>query len=83
MEPKAIERRIEKALPGARVRVQGADQHYSAVIVSAAFEGKSRVEQHRMIYDLFRVEMADQSIHALSLTTRTPAEWERENAQKG
>jgi len=74
MEPIAIARRIEQALPGAKAEVKGADNHYSARIVSERFEGKTRIEQHRMIYDLFREEMAAQEIHALALRTLTPAQ---------
>jgi acid stress-induced BolA-like protein IbaG/YrbA len=70
--PGDIARRIEGALPGARVEVEGSEAHFSARVVSERFEGKTRVEQHRMIYDLFRDEMASQAIHALALKTLTP-----------
>jgi len=75
-----IERRIREAMPGARVEVTGEDAHFSAMVVASAFEGKSRVEQHQMVYALFRDEMASQAIHALALKTATPGEWERERA---
>ncbi len=78
MSPNDIARRIEDRLAGATARVEGAEAHFSAVVTAPGFEGKSRVEQHRMIYDLFREEMARQEIHALALTTRTPDEWEKE-----
>ncbi len=74
MEPKEIQARIERSIPGTKAQVEGADAHFSAVVVSGAFEGKSRVEQHRMIYDLFKHEMENQTIHALALQTRTPSE---------
>ena len=74
MEPDEIARRIEAALPGSTADVKGADNHYSARVVSDRFEGKTRIEQHRMIYDLFREEMASQEIHALALKTLTPAQ---------
>ncbi len=82
MDPRQIERRIEESIPGATARVEGTDAHYSAVVVAGAFEGKSRVEQHRMIYALFRDEMTSQTIHALALKTATPAEWEREQQER-
>lgn len=78
MEPTDIARRIEKALPGAQADVKGADNHYSARIVSDRFEGKTRIEQHQMIYALFRKEMDGGAVHALQLRTITPAEWEKE-----
>ena len=62
--------------------MEGEEAHFSAVVVSGAFEGKTRIEQHRMIYALFQQEMADQAIHALALRTATPAEWERESGSQ-
>lgn len=82
MNPSEIEKRIETSIPGASARVEGTEAHFSAVVVSGAFEGKTRVEQHRMIYALFQKEMADQVIHALALKTATPSEWERESGTK-
>jgi stress-induced morphogen len=78
MNPRDLARRIEERIPGATARVEGAEAHFSAVVTAPVFAGKSRVDQHRMIYDLFREEMARQEIHALALTTRTPEESERE-----
>jgi acid stress-induced BolA-like protein IbaG/YrbA len=78
MDANEIARRIEERIPGARAQVEGADAHYSAVVVAPAFASKTRVEQHRMIYALFSEEMTNQTIHALALKTVTPEEWERE-----
>ena len=75
MTPQDIARRIEESLPGARAEVSGADAHFSATIVSEAFAGKSRIEQHQMIYALFKEEMSTQAIHALALRTLTPEQW--------
>lgn len=82
LDTKEIERRIEESIPGAKARVEGDEAHFSALVVSGAFEGKTRVEQHRMIYALFQKEMANQAIHALALRTATPAEWERESGSQ-
>lgn len=49
------------------------ETHFNVEIVSAAFEGKSRVARQRMVYDLLAEEMKDR-VHALSLVTLTPAE---------
>ena len=71
--PDDLRQRIEAALPGARAEVQGDDGvHFSAVVTSPAFEGKSRLEQHRMVMDLFAGELGG-AIHALSLKTTTPS----------
>jgi len=78
MAPTEIKRRIERGIPGARAQVEGAEAHYSAVVVAPTFEGKSRIEQHQMIYALFREEMANQTIHALALKTATPSEAQSE-----
>jgi len=78
--PDDLKKRIEQGIPGASARVEGADAHFGALVIATAFEGKSRIEQHQMIYALLRDEMASQEIHALSLKTCTPAEWELEKA---
>jgi acid stress-induced BolA-like protein IbaG/YrbA len=67
-----IARRIEAALPGSRAEVTGEDAHFSAVVSAPSFAGRSRIEQHKMIYDLFRDEMASEAIHALALRTTAP-----------
>ena len=75
---KDIERKLQQGIPDSRVEVVGEEAHYGALIVSTAFEGKTRIEQHQMVYALLQEEMANQSVHALSLRTLTPAEWEKE-----
>ncbi len=76
LDVNVIRRRIEEALPGAQVEVvdQGGGDHISATIVSPAFAGKSRMQQHQMIYGLFKEEMATEAIHALTLKTFAPGE---------
>ena len=80
MGPDDLKKGIEQGIPGASARVEGADAHFGALVIAQAFEGKSRVEQHQMIYALFRDETTSQEIHALSLKTCTPVEWESEKA---
>jgi len=66
-----IERLIREALPDARVEVKdlaGDGDHYAATIVSAAFAGKSRVEQHQMVYRALKGRMGGE-LHALALQT--------------
>lgn len=74
-----IVKKIQTAIPGAIVRVQdtGGGDHWSAVVIAAAFEGKSRVEQHKMVQAPLKANIADNSIHALQLKTMTPAEAEK------
>lgn len=54
----------------------GGETHFDVTVVSAAFDGKSRVERQRMVYGVLAEELAGH-VHALALTTRTPAEDER------
>ncbi len=79
MNVREIEEKIRRGIPDARVEVVGEDAHFSALVVSPAFEGKSRIEQHQMVYALLREEMASQAVHALQLRTMTTAEWDREH----
>jgi stress-induced morphogen len=66
-----IETMIHAAFPDARVEVKdlaGDGNHYSASVVSAAFKGKSRVQQHQMVYAALKGRMGGE-LHALALTT--------------
>jgi acid stress-induced BolA-like protein IbaG/YrbA len=75
--PDDLKQRIEAAIPGARVEVEGADGvHFSAVVTAPAFAGKSRIEQHRMVMDVFAGQLGGE-IHALSLRTQTPSPQEQ------
>ena len=71
-----LKQRIEAAIPGARADVEdltGGGDHFKAVVVSDAFAGHSRIDQHRMVYDVFGGEGGG-AIHALSITTQTRRE---------
>jgi stress-induced morphogen len=68
-----IRQRIEAGIPGATAEVQSADEvHFSARITAEAFAGLSRVQQHRLVYDLFGEGELGGPIHALSIKTETP-----------
>jgi stress-induced morphogen len=69
-----LKNRIAAALPGAQVRVEdltGGGDHFRAEIVSDRFEGLSRIDQHKLIYEVFGDEVGG-PIHALSIKTSTP-----------
>lgn len=68
--PEELKERIEAAIPGASATVTGDGHHFSAVVTSSAFEGLSRIAQHRLVYDVFDGEVGDR-IHALSIQTRS------------
>jgi acid stress-induced BolA-like protein IbaG/YrbA len=74
MQAAEIQRLIESGLPGAVVTVRGDDgAHFEAEVVAAAFEGKRTLDRHRMVYATLGARMG-REIHALSLSTLTPAE---------
>ena len=72
--PAAIEAYIAQGLSCDLVKVEGDGRHFQALIVSAAFEGKSRVARHQQVYQALGDRMR-QEIHALSMRTLTPAEY--------
>jgi stress-induced morphogen len=66
-----IERFIKEALPDASIEIRdlaGDGNHYAATVMSAAFKGKSRVQQHQMVYASLKGRMGGE-LHALALTT--------------
>ena len=74
LKPEDVKRQIQDNLPCEFVDVRGDGQHFEAVIVSAAFRGMSRVQQHQIVYRTLGDGMRD-SIHALSMKTYSPEEW--------
>jgi stress-induced morphogen len=57
----------------------GAESHFKVVVVSSAFGGQSLVARHRMVYEALGTELR-QGLHALTITSRTPEEWQQANA---
>ena len=71
-EAEDLKQRIESAIPDSKavvVDLTGGGDHFRATVTSSAFAGKSRIEQHRLVYDVFGDEVGG-PIHALSITTR-------------
>jgi stress-induced morphogen len=80
--PSQVKAKIEAGIPDAQVQVMdltGTGDHYKAVVISAAFAGKSLVQQHQLVYGCVRAEMASEAIHALALETHTPEAWKVAN----
>ena len=71
--PESIQQGIAAGLPCERVEVIGDGQHFQALVVSAAFQGRSRVQRHQMVYAALGDRMREE-IHALSMRTLTPEE---------
>jgi stress-induced morphogen len=71
----SIKQRIEAAIPGASAEVEdytGGGDHFRATVTAGAFAGLSRLQQHRLVYDVFGAEVGG-AIHALALKTQTPS----------
>ena len=76
MSPGEIEALIKQGIPDAQVRIEdlrGDGDHYAAYIESASFAGKSRVQQHQMVYAALQGKMGGE-LHALAIQTATPDE---------
>ena len=74
MAPGDIEDMIKAGIPGAKVTIRdlaGDGDHYAAEVVSGAFKGKSRVQQHQMVYQALQGNMGG-ALHALALQTSAP-----------
>jgi stress-induced morphogen len=84
-----IERKLREKLSPAVLEVQnessmhsvplGSETHFKVIVVSDAFEGKSLVERHRLVYEALGEELRS-GVHALAITSRTPREWEQNGA---
>jgi len=72
-----IKQAIAEGLDASTVMVEGDGTHFSAIVVSEKFAGKSMVQQHQMVYGTLG-DKVGADIHALSLKTLTPDEWEKE-----
>jgi acid stress-induced BolA-like protein IbaG/YrbA len=72
--PEDVKRYIVESLACQHVEVSGDGHHFEAVIVSEAFRGKSRVQQHQLVYRALGDRMREE-IHALSMQTLTPEDW--------
>lgn len=75
MDAHEIEDLIRQALPDAQVTIEdlrGDGDHYAARVVSSAFKGKTRIQQHQMVFDALGERMGG-ALHALSLQTEVPS----------
>ena len=75
--PEDIKKWIEQNLAESEVEISGDGRHFDAVIVCAGFAGKTRIQQHQMVYAALGDKMKDE-IHALSMRTMTPEDWAAE-----
>lgn len=66
---------IQSGLPCEHIALEGDGRHWTAVIVSAEFEGKRLIQRHQRVYATLGAKMHTDEVHALSMKTHTPAEW--------
>ncbi|ELV07300.1 BolA/IbaG family iron-sulfur metabolism protein [Wohlfahrtiimonas chitiniclastica] len=81
MTKEEVQKRIEAGLKCDYILVSGDDgRHFDAIVVSAAFEGLGKLKQHKLVYETLGDAMQTDEIHALSVHTYTPTDWERVHA---
>jgi len=76
--PVEITQMIEGKFPGSQVELRdltGTGDHWQVTVVSSAFQGKSMLDQHRLVKSVFEADIASGAVHAFSLKTYTPEEW--------
>jgi len=76
MDNEEIKRLIETGVPGSAATVEGDGTHFQAIVINAAFQGIGLVKRHQLVYSALGKRMGSE-IHALSIQTYTPQEWEQ------
>ena len=80
LDPEKVKQRIASALPDAEVEVKdltGTGDHFEARVVSAAFDGQTMVDQHKLVYAPLQDWLKSGELHALALRTFSPTQWEK------
>ncbi len=72
MSPDLIKDRIQAQIANAQVEMSGAECNFAVIVTSDSFEGKSPLQRHRMVNDLFKTEFESGALHALSIKTLLP-----------
>jgi acid stress-induced BolA-like protein IbaG/YrbA len=75
MQPDEVKTLIEAGLPGAEVQAKGDGSHFDVIVVSAQFEGKSMVEEQKMVFAALGDKITSGAIHAINIKAYTPDEW--------
>ncbi|MEE9266126.1 MAG: BolA/IbaG family iron-sulfur metabolism protein [Gammaproteobacteria bacterium] len=76
MNPEELQKLIEAAFVDGHVEVSGDGRHFSAIVVSDAFADKNVIAQHRLVYAALGRRFDTEAVHALSLKTYTPEQWQ-------
>ena len=80
MEPEEVKRLISAGLPECEVMVSGDGSHFEAIVIGEIFADQSAVKQQQLVYATLNDKITSGELHALSIKTYTPADWEK--AQK-
>ena len=76
MQPEAIQKLIEDGIDGVQAIVTGDGSHFQAIVIGYCFEGKSMVQQQKLVYAVVNEHITSGAIHALSIKAYTPEQWE-------
>lgn len=76
MQPNQIETLIQTGLTPCKVFVEGDGTHFNAIVISPDFAGKTRIQRQQCVYETVKQQLLDGTLHALSIQTFTPEEWE-------
>lgn len=76
LTPQKLKEYLTAGLSCTHLSVDGDGAHFEAVIVSSEFEGKNRVQRHQHVYKALNGRIESGEVHALSMKTLTPAEWD-------
>ena len=76
MQPEEIKYLIETGLAHSEAYVEGDGAHFQAAVICPAFANKSRIQKQQLVYDTVRPQLLNGSLHALSISTYTPEEWQ-------
>lgn len=75
MQPEEVKQLIEAGLPGSEVYAKGDGSHFEVIVVSAQFEGKTMVQEQRMVFAALGDNITSGAIHAINIKAYTPEEW--------
>ena len=81
MTAQELQALIAAGLPCDHLEVQGDGRHWYATLVSSEFEGKRLIQRHQRVYATLGTRMQTDEVHALSMKTYTPAEWQAQGGQ--
>jgi acid stress-induced BolA-like protein IbaG/YrbA len=78
MHPEEIKKIIESSLKDSTAHVTGDGRHFNAIVISQEFANKSRIQKQQLVYAPLNAKIADGSLHAISIKTFTPDEWQQQ-----